>query len=388
MRYKNIVAQELFSVLRQYSILNTSTHYAQSRSIAYMILPGWKATVFLTLGYLVTRHILTSCYTRERGGSLLKHPHVVFLDVEELALTLAPILNHKMKQGDASHAYFSVERKPREGWISRARDRLISEGILEARFARLLWKSDGIDMPQQAFDVLVKLGILLPLPRSHESGVDDVLPKVWGNTSLWEHVEEFLVLMRLPLKASCETTNRFNVMEQLREEWGVVARWEFDHGRAPHGLVERLVASCHAIGNMVTGTCWRGGACFFAHETSRNAAGGYFALALHFTQRINLNRPTAGILVVQAFGHRDGRAVWGALRFIISSVWDLFKEFPGLGWQAWVECPKHHGQVQHYLAGPDDSKVRATLVFRGFRLHILVAVDQFPMRCGTFASYL
>ena len=336
--------------------------------------------VFLTLGRLVSRHILTSCQTGERGGSLLKHPHVVFLDVEELALTLAPILNHKMKQGDASHAYFSVERKPREGWISRARDRLTSEGILEARFARLLWKSDGIDMPQQTFDVLVKLGILLPLPRSHESGVDEVLPRAWGNISLWEHVEEFLVLMRLPLKASCETMDRFNVMEQLREEWGVVAKWEFDHGRAPYGLLERLVASCHAIGNVVTGTCWRGGACFFAHETSRNAAGGQFALALHFTQGTNQNRPTAGILVVRAFGHRDGRAVWGALRFIISSVWDLFKEFPGLGWQAWVECPKHHGQVHHYLAGPDDSEVRATKCFSW--IEITHACSGGPIMCN------
>ena len=298
--------------------------------------------------------MIFSCI-RERGGSLLKHPQVVFLDVEELALTLASILNHKMGQEHPPHAHFSSERQPEERWISEARKRLMSEGVLEARFARSLWKKDNIDMPQQIFVVLVKLGILLPLiPPRYTWDVS------LGTMSPWEHVKEYMVLMRLPLKASCETMACFNAFEKLREEWGVVAKWKFDRGRNAYGLVERLVASCHAIGNVVMDTCWREGACFVGHQASINAAGGSFALAVQLTRCATLNKPTAGTLVVQAFGSRDGRAVWGALRFVISSAWRLFEEFPELGWEAWVECPKHHGQVQHYLAGVSDSKVRVT----------------------------
>ena len=293
-------------------------------------------------------------YIRERGGSLLKHPQVVFLDVEELALTLAPILNHKMGRENPLHAHFSSERQPEERWISEARKRLVSEGVLEARFARSLWKKDDIEMPQQIFDVLVKLGILLPLvPQRYTWDVS-----LATMSASWEHVKEYLVLMRLPLKASCETMAHFYAFEKLREEWGVVVKWEFDHGRNPYGLVERLVASCHAIGNVVMGTCWREGACFVGHQASIDAAGGSFALTVQLTRCATLNRPKAGTLVVQAFGSRDGRAVWGALRFVISSAWRLFEEFPGLGWEAWVECPKHHGKEQHYLAGVSDSKVR------------------------------
>ena len=296
-------------------------------------------------------------YIRERGGSLLKHPQVVFLDVEELALTLAPLLNHKMGREDPPHAHFSSEHQPKERWISEARKRLVSEGVLEARFARSLWKKDNIEMPQQIFDVLVKLGILLPLtPRRYKWDVS------LGIISTWEHVEGYLVLMRLPSKVSCETMARFNAFETLREEWGVSVKWEFDRGRNPYGLVERLVASCHAIGNVVMDTCWREGACFVGHQASIDAAGGSFALAVQLTRSTTLNRPTAGTLVVQAFGYRDGRAVWGALRFVISSAWRLFEEFPELGWEAWVECTKHHGQVQHYLAGVSDSKVRVVRV--------------------------
>ncbi|CAN0379541.1 unnamed protein product [Ascophyllum nodosum] len=106
-------------------------------------------------------------------------------------------------------------------------------------------------------------------------------------------------------------------------------------------------------------TCWRGGACFVGHQASIDAAGGSFALSVQLTRCATLNKPTAGTLVVQAFGPRDRRAVWGALRFVISSAWHLFEEFPRLGWEAWVECPKHHGQVLHYLAGVSDSKGRS-----------------------------
>ena len=312
-------------------------------------------------GNLILRRMIMWSFPstiRERGGSLIKHPEVVFLDVEDFALSLAPILNHKTQQQGACGAYSFAGRELDSQWKLDAKERLVSRGILETPFAQLLWEEDDRPLPKQTFDVLVKLGILLPLPQRHESGVHLVYRSESGEhrvyrsvsvgTPAWKRADEFLVLMRLPLEAPCETMVRFNCFEQLRERWGVVAKWEFHGGNIPYGLVERLVASCHIIGNVEPDTCWRRGACFTAHEESVEAAGGSFALTLQITKNT---------LIVQVFGHREGRAVWGALRFVISAAWGLFREFPGLAWVARLECPQHDWRLQHHLAGVNDTKV-------------------------------
>ena len=293
---------------------------------------------------------------RESGGSLLQHPEVVFLDVEDFALSLAPILNHKTQQKDGRGAHIFGGRKLEEQWQLAGRELLVNQGILLASFAQFLWEKPDEVLPNQTFDVLVKLGILLPLPRD-EPGARDVYSVGGESVPPSADVEEkFLVLMRLPLEASPETMSRFEAFSELQKDWGVVVKWEFDSGSTPHGLVERLVASCHSIGNVVQDTCWRRGACFVSNEKSIKSAGGTFALALHFLES-TVERQTGGTLVVRAFGHRESRAVWGALRFVISSAWRLFKEFPGLGWEAWVECP-YHRQLPHYLAGVKDIQAR------------------------------
>ena len=298
-------------------------------------------------------------HQRESGGSLLQHPEVVFLDVEDFALSLAPILNHKTQERDGRGAHIFGGRKLEEEWQLAGRDSLVNQGILLSKFARFLWEKADEVLPEKTFDVLIKLGILLPLPRD-EAGVRDVY-SVGGESMppLADVEEKFLVLMRLPLKASPETMGRLKAFSQLQEDfWGVVVKWEFDSGSTPHGLVERLVASCHSIGNVVQATCWRRGACFVSNEASKNSAGGPFALALHFLGNTG-ERHTGGTLEVRVFGHKESRAVWGALRFVISSAWRLFEEFPGLGWAAGVECP-YHRQLRHYLAGVKERKVRRT----------------------------
>ena len=307
-------------------------------------------------------HDFLSCYVllcwhqRESGGSLLQHPEVVFLDVEDFALSLAPILNHKTQQKDGRGAHIFGGRKLEEEWQLAGRELLVNKGILLTKFARFLWEKTDEVFPKQTFNVLVKLGILLPLPRD-EAGARDVY-SVHGEsmTPLADVEEKFLVLMRLPLEASPETMGRFEAFSQLQKDfWGVVVKWEFDSGSTPHGLVERLVASCHSIGNVVQATSWRTGACFVSNEASQNSAGCPFALTLRFLKNTG-GRHTGGTLEVRAFGYRESRAVWGALRFVISSAWRLFEEFPGLGWEAWVECP-YHGQLRHYLAGVKEREV-------------------------------
>jgi len=61
------------------------------------------------------------------------------------------------------------------------------------------------------------------------------------------------------------------------------------------------------------------------------------------------NRPTAGTLTIRTYGVREERAVWGAMRFAISTVWRLFGEFPGLSWEAWLECTAHEWKSSHIL---------------------------------------
>lgn len=45
----------------------------------------------------------------------------------------------------------------------------------------------------------------------------------------------------------------------------VVLKWRFDWAGPPHGLVERLIASCRVIGEVEHGLCWRYGAAFKSH---------------------------------------------------------------------------------------------------------------------------
>eukprot|EP00752_Nemacystus_decipiens_P014395 g12804.t1 len=100
-----------------------------------------------------------------------------------------------------------------------------------------------------------------------------------------------------------------------------------------------------------------GGACFVGHDAGKKAGGGSYALMVDFCEETGLeNIPTAGVLTIRTFGARDGRAVWGAMRYGISTVWRLFGEFPGLSWQAWLECPADEGVVSHHLPKPDDMR--------------------------------
>lgn len=294
---------------------------------------------------------------REKGGSLLRHPEGVFLDVEDFALSLAPILNHKTQQKDKDGTAMFAGRRLDSDWMLYAKRQLVEKGVLHTRFARYLWNEEKL--PRETFDVLVKLGILLPLPQRQDLDKRRHGPSDF-TFSRWQEDKDFLVFMRLPSTPANETVARFAKFKLLESKWGIAAKWEFELGSTPYGLVERLIASCHAIGNVVPGTYWRTGACFIADPESVEAAGGSFALALHFDPSAkHLNLAKAGTLVVQVFGRRDGRAIWGALRFVISSAWRLFKEFPGLGWEAWLDCPKHAG-YQLFLARGCDSMVRVT----------------------------
>lgn len=138
----------------------------------------------------------------------------------------------------------------------------------------------------------------------------------------------------------------------------------------PHDLVERIIASCHVIGDLVGGTCWRKGACFKGNNAGQRAGGEFYALMVDFREATGSeNIPTAGTLTLRTFGARDGRAVWEAMRFAISTVFRLFGEFPGLNWYAWLECPADEGVKSHNLPGPRDQQVGRPVLDILFDVH-------------------
>lgn len=324
----------------------------------------WSSAALLNITkYPIVHIVVFLC--REFGGSLLRHKEVVFLDVEDLALRLAPVLNHKTCERDEHDGcpMFGGKRLEKQ-WQKEASRHLIDTGTLYRCFAGFLWETPGQPFPGATFDVLVKLGILLPLGTKRfwwgeKAETERTGNHICGRTDA-PRVDTacgrgFLVLMRLPSEPQAAVSRRLTEFERLRTQWGLVAKWEFHKGAAPHGLVERIIASCHLIGDLVGGTCWRKGACFVGNDAGKKASGGSYALMVGFCEETGSeNIPTAGTLTVKTFGARDGRAVWGAMRFAISTVWRLFDEFPGLSWDGWLECPADEEVASHTLPGPGD----------------------------------
>lgn len=242
----------------------------------------------------------------------------IFLDVELLSQVLNPVMDHKLRLRK-----FSTTREIQ--W----RDDLLNTGVLRWTFARYLWRdiffkhssqsSEG-QLEEALFDVLVKIGVALPLGRSREgNGLRDMLVWRWLPLHLTEELQEY-------------TANLLGKKQQdgARE---VTLKWEFDRAGAPHGLVGRLMALCHVVGEAETGLCWRSGAVFKSARVARGADRPY-VVAIHYDG-------TKRVLSVRMFGHLENERVWVALRFIASVMVNISAEWPGVLWEGWLECADH-----------------------------------------------
>lgn len=358
--------------------------------------------ITLSLNFVVRPHAPILFLFREFGGSLLRHEEVVFLDVEAWALLLAPVLSHKTYEKDEEGRWLFGGKRIDADWTIQASRLLFDRGILHGCFARFLWEKPEQDperLPEASmdvlvkttFEVLVKLGIVLPLGNAYFRGemtfemlveLGILLPL--GNAYLRGTKEAnatshhycgrtyvsgrnacgrgFLVLMRLPNEVPPVVASHMAAFEGLRKQWGLVATWKFHNGITPHGLVERIIASCHVVGDVVGGTCWRRGACFVGNADGTRAGNGSYALMVDFHEEVGSgDTPADRFLTIRSYGARDGKAVWGAMRFAISTVWRLFDLFPGISWEAWFECPEHIGVQLHALPGPGDRRVSGSV---------------------------
>ena len=196
------------------------------------------------------------------------------------------------------------------------------------------------------FRILFKLGVVLPLRHAALS----------ADQSVYSHPtsKDVLVIMRLP--KWCTTQQQAGI-DSAVEEMGmdcreVTLKWRFDPAGAPYGLVERLISSCHVIGQVEKGLCWRYGALFKSHSMTKRR--GNLARLYTFVIRYE---PGYGVvrqmLAVRIFGPPEDKRVWVALQYVASTMVVLSQEMPGVRWEGWPECPKH-GQTRIYLAPPGE----------------------------------
>lgn len=245
------------------------------------------------------------------------------------------------------------------------RDDLLNTGVLRWAFARDLWKdifykhssqsSEG-QLEEALFGVLIKLGVALPLGRTAElASGGGALPTSRERNGLGD----MLVWRWLPLHLTGELQEYLEKLLEKKQQDGareVTLNWEFDRAGAPHGLVGRLMALCHVVGEAEAGLCWRCGAVF----KSARVAGGTdrpYAVAIYYDG-------TKRVLSVRMFGHLESERMWVALRFIASVMVNISAEWPGVLWEGWLECADHVRDRLH-LTTPSEVRIVAVCVVVG-----------------------
>lgn len=253
----------------------------------------------------------------------------IFLDVVWLSKVLKPILNHKLKDETFDND------------LSPMRDDLVEDGVLRWQFAWHLWRDFIGHAALQSKEivvaallgVLVHLGVALPLSRttlSTSAGI--VTPASRGNNSA---PPDMLVIMRLEDTHNASQRRRMDRLpaEMPQGDQEVTFKWRFGFAGPPHGLVERLLASCHVLGEVERSSCWKYGAVFKSGTITSKAGktARLYTLALSYDDQKK-------ILTVRVFGPLECDRVWMVSRYVASAMVKLSKDWPGAWWEGWTEC--------------------------------------------------
>ncbi|CAM9253374.1 unnamed protein product, partial [Sphacelaria rigidula] len=130
---------------------------------------------------------------------------------------------------------------------------------------------------------------------------------------------DMLVIMRLEEKCDDDKQRLFEHSLANDKQPGdseVTLKWEFDKAGPPQGLVERLISSCHVLGEVDARVCWRYGAAFKCRRKERSGKGkrslftvalsraSYSGHELEFTARV--------------VGPLENARVWAAIRYVAS----------------------------------------------------------------------
>ena len=262
----------------------------------------------------------------------------IFLDVVWLSKVLSPILSHKLHPEDFPTIALKMQR-----------DSLVHRGVLLWDFAQHIWRDvltpeSKRRVIESLFRVLLKLGVILPLGRPAFLSDRSGSRASHGD----EESKDMLVIMRLPEECSDEQrraidTSVENVRQDCRE---VKFKWEFDAAKAPYGLVERLISSCHVIGEVEQDLCWRYGALFSSPEMAwrDNRQVRLYKFLIRYHERM---------LSLRMIGPLSDDRVLAALRYVASAMVVLSMEWPGVQWEGWLDCP-NHPKARIYLTPPGE----------------------------------
>lgn len=206
------------------------------------------------------------------------------------------------------------------------------------------------------FSVLTKLGVALPMGRrTLLARSDRSTPTAPGDVS---GSNDMLVIMRLSETCNEHQRTLFDgLAPKMPGDRVLTLKWEFDKAGPPYGLIERLIASCHVLGEVETGACWRYGAVFKSHDM-RFVEGivRLYTVALSMTSYNESER----VFTARVFGPLDSERVWVAIRYVASAMINLSKEWPGVLWTGWLDCEKH--PLQHlYMASSVEVRVCSTM---------------------------
>ena len=271
-----------------------------------------------------------------------------------LSKVLSPILNHKLQDED-----FPTNA------LLKQRDSLVHRGILRRDFALYLW-ADVLDpvekggvkdmLIESLFRMLMNLGVILPLTRPAF-----LADRRRSHTTRGEREsKDMLVIMRLPEECSDEQKSAidFAIAEALRDCREVQLKWKFNTMSAPHGLVGRLISSCHVLGKVDLRACWRYGALFTSRQRTWRQGKGVplFKFLISYHERM---------LSLRMIGPISNDRVLAALRYVASAMVLLSMEWPGVQWTGWLHCP-NHPEARMYLTKPREVRLaHATFLERG-----------------------
>ena len=285
--------------------------------------------------YSEVRSLYVVLICSEFAGQILRtdDDQGIFLDVAWLSSLLSPILDHKL----AKRPFSNTE-------LERHRYNLIQRGVLCWDFALYLWgpaltsaEQEMEGMVEAVFRVLIRLGVIIPL------GQPTILAN--GGVSYSSHGDndskEMLVIMRLPEECTGTAKRDFDagLEEALKDGREVKVKWEFDSAGAPYGLVEQLIASCHVIGEVEQAACWKYGALFKSHQWTQRDRNEVrlFKFAIFYS----ISDDSEHLLTLRMIGPLENYLVWAALRYVASAMVNLSKNWPGMRWSGWPDCPKH-----------------------------------------------
>lgn len=255
----------------------------------------------------------------------------IFLDVVWLSRVLKPILSHKLQDET-----FGSDLSP-------MRDDLVENGVLRWEFALHLWsdfighaalQSKEITVADALFGVLVDLGVALPLGHTTLStNANPASPAAQGNNS--STPPDMLVIMRL--EETCNDSQRSRISGLAAEmplgDQKLTFKWRFGFAGPPHGLLERLMASCHVLGEVEKSSCWRYGAVFKSGAITSKAGrtARLYTLALSYDGQEK-------VLTASVFGSLNSDSLWAVSRFVASGMVNLSRDWPGVWWEGWAEC--------------------------------------------------